>query len=458
MSASPNPSDRHAELKRTLNFHNHRYYVLDDPVITDHEYDALMRELRILEEQHPDLITPDSPSQRVGAEPLSAFTSVQHPRPMLSLANAFSKEDMLAWRTRVSGLLEQERYDMVCELKFDGLAVALTYENGLLVRGATRGDGLRGEDVTQNLRTIHSIPLTVPSDSPTRFEVRGEVYMTLSGFEELNRQRQEAGEPLYVNPRNTAAGTVRQLDPRIAAKRPLDIFIYGLGYAEGPVPDTHWEMLQYFKSLGFRISPYSELLHDVEEVESYFKRWEEHLADLDYAADGVVVKANEIALQEQLGFVGREPRWAIAYKFPAEQATTKLLNIGINVGRTGSLNPFAVLEPVVVGGATVKQASLHNEDDIHRRDIRIGDTVIVQRAGEVIPQVLGPVASLRTGEERLIPDARRVPSLRHNRRPPRGRGHAPLPQRLLPRPVLRGPQALRLPRRYGYRRRRRVLM
>ena len=402
MSASPNPAERHSELKRTLNFHNHRYYVLDDPIITDHEYDALMRELRSLEEQHPNLITPDSPSQRVGAEPLSAFTSVQHPRPMLSLANAFSKEDMLAWRTRVSGLLEQERYDMVCELKFDGLAVALTYENGLLVRGATRGDGLRGEDVTQNLRTIHSIPLTVPSDSPTLFEVRGEVYMTLSGFEELNRQRQEAGEPLYVNPRNTAAGTVRQLDPRIAAQRPLDIFIYGLGYAEGPVPDTHWEMLQYFNSLGFRISPHSELVHDVEEVESYFKRWEEHLADLDYAADGVVVKVNEIALQEQLGFVGREPRWAIAYKFPAEQATTKLLNIGINVGRTGSLNPFAELVPVIVGGATVKQASLHNEDDIHRRDIRIGDTVIVQRAGEVIPQVLGPVASLRTGEERVF--------------------------------------------------------
>ena len=412
MSASPAPSERHAELKRTLNFHNHRYYVLDNPIITDSEYDALMRDLRALEEQDAQLITPDSPSQRVGAEPLSAFTSVQHPRPMLSLSNAFSKEDMLAWRTRVSGLLEQERYDMVCELKFDGLAVALTYENGLLVRGATRGDGLRGEDVTQNLRTIHSIPLTVPSDSPSRFEVRGEVYMTLSGFEQLNHQRQEAGEPLYVNPRNTAAGTVRQLDPRIAAQRPLDIFIYGLGYAEGPVPDTHWEMLQYFKSLGFRISPHSELVHDVEEVESYFKRWEEQLADLDYAADGVVVKVNEIALQEQLGFVGREPRWAIAYKFPAEQATTKLRRIGINVGRTGSLNPFAVLKPVVVGGATVKQASLHNEDDIHRRDIRIGDTVIVQRAGEVIPQVLGPVASLRTGKEQFYQIAAECPICR----------------------------------------------
>ena len=399
MNASNAHADRHAELKRTLNFHNHRYYVLDDPVITDSEYDALMRELRTIEEQRPNLITPDSPSQRVGAEPLSAFESVQHPRPMLSLANAFSKDDMLAWRTRVSGLLEEARYDMVCELKFDGLAVALTYENGLLVRGATRGDGLRGEDVTQNLRTIHSIPLTVPSDSPTRFEVRGEVYMTLSGFRELNRQREEAGEPLYVNPRNTAAGTVRQLDPRIAAQRPLDIFIYGLGYAESPVPDTHWEMLEYFNSLGFRISPHSELVHDVEEVESYFKRWEDQLSDLDYAADGVVVKVNEIALQEQLGFVGREPRWAIAYKFPAEQAKTKLRRIGINVGRTGSLNPYAVLEPVVVGGATVMQASLHNYDDIYRRDIRIGDTVIVQRAGEVIPQVLGPVLSRRNGSE-----------------------------------------------------------
>ena len=402
MSAALSPDQRHAELARTLHDHNHRYYVLDDPVITDSEYDALMRELRALEEQHPNLVTPDSPTQRVGAEPLDSFVSVQHPRPMLSLANAFSNEDMQAWRTRVSGLLDQARFDMVCELKFDGLAVALTYENGSLIRGATRGDGLRGEDVTLNLRTIRSIPLTVPPDSPSRFEVRGEVYMSLSGFEELNRQRAEAGEPLYVNPRNTAAGTVRQLDPRITAQRPLDIFIYGLGYAEGPVPDTHWEMLQYFKSLGFRISPLSELVHDVDQVEAFFKRWEEGLEDLDYAADGVVVKVNEIALQEQLGYVSREPRWAIAYKFPAEQATTRLLNIGINVGRTGSLNPFAELEPVVVGGATVKLASLHNEDDILRRDIRIGDTVIVQRAGEVIPQVLGPVASLRTGNEQVF--------------------------------------------------------
>ena len=401
MSASPAPDQRHSELKRTLDFHNHRYYVLDDPVITDSEYDSLMREIRALEEQHPHLVTPDSPTQRVGSEPLPAFESVQHPRPMLSLANAFSNEDLIAWRTRVSGLLDQAQFDMVCELKFDGLAVALTYENGSLVRGATRGDGLRGEDVTSNLRTIRSIPLSVPADSPPRFEVRGEVYMPLSGFRELNRQREEAGDPLYVNPRNTAAGTVRQLDPRITAQRPLDIFIYGLGYADGPVPDTHWEMLQYFKSLGFRVSPLSELVHDVDEVEVFFKRWEEGMEDLDYAADGVVVKVNELALQERLGYVGREPRWAIAYKFPAEQATTKLLKIEINVGRTGSLNPFAILDPVVVGGATVKQASLHNQDDIHRRDIRVGDTVIVQRAGEVIPQVLGPVTSLRTGKERI---------------------------------------------------------
>ena len=401
MSPTSTPAERYFNLKLSLNYHNYRYYVLDDPLISDSAYDTLMREFRTLEAKYPHFVTPDSPTQRVGAEPLTAFESVQHPRPMLSLANAFANEDLLAWHARVTRLLQEHSFDMVCELKFDGLAVALTYEDGILIRGATRGDGLHGEDVTTNLRTIRSIPLRVPAGSNGRFEVRGEVYMPLSGFQELNRQREEAGEPLYVNPRNTAAGTIRQLDPRITAQRPLDIFIYGLGYADGPIPDTHWETLQYLETLGFRISHLSKLVHDVDQVEAFFKRREEGMEDLDYAADGVVVKVNQIALQERLGYVGREPRWAIAYKFPAEQATTRLLNIGINVGRTGSLNPFAELEPVVVGGATVKQASLHNEDDIHRRDIRIGDTVIVQRAGEVIPQVLGPVISLRTGNEQV---------------------------------------------------------
>ena len=388
------------ELRDQLNYHNYRYYVLDTPETSDAQYDELLQELRRLEEEHPGLVTPDSPTQRVGAAPLDSFDSVEHPLPMLSLANAFSNNELMAWHRRVTGLLDNHDFDVVCELKYDGLAVALTYENGAFVRGATRGDGYRGEDVTQNLRTIRSVPLSVPKYVPGRFEVRGEVYMTKSGFEKLNQQRMEAGELVYVNPRNTAAGSIRQLDPRITARRPLDIFVYGLGYAEGPTPDNHWEAMEYLKSLGFKINPLNTHVENVEEVEDYFKRWEEGREELDYAADGVVVKVNSFRYQQELGYVGREPRWAIAYKFPAEEATTKLIDIGINVGRTGSINPFAILEPVVVGGATVKMASLHNEDDIRRRDIRIGDTVVVRRAGEVIPQVLGPVVSLRTGKEK----------------------------------------------------------
>ena len=402
MPAKTKAEKRVEELRALIDYHNHRYHVLDSSEISDAEYDVLMRELIQLEEEHPYLLTPESPTQRVGAAPLDAFQSVEHPVPMLSLANAFSNEELLAWQRRVTGLLDGSEFDMVCELKYDGLAVALTYEDGVFVRGATRGDGYRGEDVTQNLRTIKAIPLSLPKGAPRRFEVRGEVYMTKSGFEKLNRERMEAGEPVYVNPRNTAAGAIRQLDSRTTAQRPLDIFIYGLGYTEGPMPDTHWETLEYFKSLGFKINPENAQAQHIDEVEDYYKRWEEGRERLDYEADGVVVKVNRFTLQEQLGFVGREPRWAIAYKFPAEQATTKLLDIGINVGRTGSINPFAILEPVVVGGATVKMASLHNEDDIRRRDIRIGDTVVVQRAGEVIPQVLGPVVSRRTGEERIF--------------------------------------------------------
>ncbi len=407
MPADPTIESKVQALRDLINYHNNRYFVLDSPEISDAEYDRLMRELRELEEDNPELVVPDSPTQRVGAKPLEGFESLQHPVAMLSLANAFSDEELKSWRTRVEGLLDGRTFDMVCELKIDGLAVALTYENGLLVRGATRGDGYSGENVTQNLRTIRSIPLSVPKDAPSRFEVRGEVYITKSGFEKLNQERIEAGEPIYMNPRNTAAGAVRQLDSRLTARRPLDIFIYALGYAEGPVPETHWETLEYFKSLGFKVNPENSRIESIDDVEDYYKRWLEGRENLDYEADGVVVKTNSFRFQDQLGVVGREPRWAIAYKFPAEQATTKLLRIGINVGRTGSLNPYAELEPVVVGGATVKMASLHNEDDIRRRDIRIGDTVIVQRAGEVIPQVLGPVVSKRTGQEQVfsMPDA-----------------------------------------------------
>lgn len=395
--------ERVERLRAEINRHNYLYYVLNTPEISDAEYDRLMKELRDLEEQYPELITPDSPTQRVGAAPLEAFGTVEHPVPLLSLANAFSQEELLAWHKRVTGLLEGKGFDIVCELKIDGLAVALTYENGLLIRGATRGDGFRGEDVTQNLRTVRSIPLSVPKNAPRKFEVRGEMFLPRSGFEKLNEERLKAGQSLFANPRNAAAGSVRQLDSRITAQRPLDIFIYALGYSEdGDIPITHWETLEYLKSLGFKINPLNAHCTDLEQVEDYYKQWVESREELEYDADGVVVKVNLFEFQRRLGHVGREPRWAIAYKFPATQATTRLVDIGVNVGRTGSLNPFAILEPVNVGGVTVKMAALHNEDDIKRRDIRIGDTVMVQRAGEVIPQVIGPVLAKRTGKEKVF--------------------------------------------------------
>jgi DNA ligase (NAD+) len=368
-----------------------------------------MRELRRLEEQYPQFVTPDSPTQRVGAAPVEEFGVIEHPVPLLSLGNAFSFEELAAWHERVRRLIPGERFDLVCELKMDGLAVALTYVDGMLTTGATRGDGYRGEDITQNLRTIKSIPLSVPSDAPKRFEVRGEVYLSKAGFKRLNEERAKEGQLLFANPRNAAAGSVRQLDPRITAKRPLDIYIYGLGYAEGTMPDTHWETLEYLKSLGFKLSPHNAIFSDLEGVESYYQHWVEKREELGYESDGVVVKVNPFALQQRLGVVGREPRWAIAYKFPAVQATTKLIDIGINVGRTGTLNPYAILEPVSVGGVIVKRAALHNEEDIRRKDIRIGDTVIVQRAGEVIPEIVAPVVSKRSGEERIFTMPSRCP-------------------------------------------------
>jgi len=389
------------KLRAEINRHNYRYYVLDSPEISDAEYDALMRELKGLEEQYPQLLTPDSPTQRVGAAPLTAFGVVEHPIPLLSLGNAFSAEELLAWHTRTSKLAGSEQFNLVCEHKIDGLAVALTYVNRQLTTGATRGDGFRGEDITQNLRTIRSIPLSVSREAPPRFEVRGEVYLPRQGFHKLNQERAEAGLPLFANPRNAAAGSVRQLDSRISAKRPLDIYIYMLGYAEGKAtPSTHWETMAYLKSLGFKINPNNRLLADIAQVEEYYQSWAEKRESLPYEADGVVVKVDSFALQERLGNIGHEPRWAIAYKFPAVQGTTRLLDIGISVGRTGTLNPYAILAPVSVAGVTIKQAALHNEDDIRRKDIRIGDSVIIQRAGEVIPEVVGPVISKRSGQEK----------------------------------------------------------
>jgi DNA ligase (NAD+) len=391
------------ELRELINHHNYRYYVLDSPEISDAEYDELMQELKQIEVEHPELVTPDSPTQRIGAPPVEAFGVVEHPQPLLSLANAFSYEELMAWHKRASNLLGGRGFDLVCEPKIDGLAVALTYVDGLLVTGATRGDGYRGENITQNLKTVRSIPLSVPKEAPPRFEVRGEVYLPKAGFKKLNDDRAKEGLPLFANPRNAAAGSVRQLDSNITAKRPLDIFVYGLGWAEGKaIPDTHWEIMQWLKSLGFKINPNIALCRAVEEAEECHQKWVEGRESLPYEADGMVVKVNPIALQQELGNVAHEPRWAIAYKFPAIQGTTRLIDIGINVGRTGSLNPYAILEPVRVGGVTISQAALHNEEDIHRKDIRVGDWVTVQRAGEVIPEIVGPIVSRRTGEEKIF--------------------------------------------------------
>ncbi len=398
-----NEARKRVELLRAqINEANYRYYVLDSPTISDADYDGLMRELKQLEDRFPELLTADSPTQRVGATPVAAFGVVEHRYPLLSLANAFTDDDLLSWYTRARKLAGRP-FNMVCEHKIDGLAVALVYIDGKFDTGATRGDGFNGENITQNLRTIRSIPLALPKDAPPRMEVRGEVYLTKSGFHRLNDERAAQELPLFANPRNAAAGSVRQLDARITARRPLDIYVYALGWSDGkPMPDTHWETMQYLKSIGFRTNPHSRLVPTVEEARDYYHEWVDKIETMNYEADGVVVKIDQFDLQTQLGDVGREPRWAAAYKFPAVQAITKLRDIEISVGRTGTLNPFAVLEPVAVGGVTIRQAALHNEDDIRRKDIRIGDHVIVQRAGEVIPEIIGPVLERRTGSEKVF--------------------------------------------------------
>ncbi|WP_061977612.1 NAD-dependent DNA ligase LigA [Dehalococcoides mccartyi] len=388
-------------LRREINRHNQLYYVQDNPEISDAQYDTLIRRLKELEEAHPELVTPDSPTQKVGAEPLKAFGIVNHPYPLLSLANAFSDTELEAWYQRVKKLLGNISFQIDCEPKMDGLAVALTYRNGKFATGATRGDGFQGENITRNLRTIHSIPLNAEPNAPPVFEVRGEVYLSKNGFAKLNRERADKGLPPFANPRNAAAGSLRQLDPSVTAERPLDIFIYALGYSEDSLlPDSHWQILDYFSKIGFRINPLNRLVNTLEEAKEYYRQMAANRASLPYEADGVVFKVDSVSLQHQLGDVGREPRWAIAYKFPAEQVMTRLKKIGISVGRTGTLNPFAVLEPVNVGGVVVKQAALHNEDDILRKDIREGDTVIIQRAGEVIPEVVAPVLSKRNPESK----------------------------------------------------------
>ena len=399
-----------ASLSDELNRHNHLYHVLDRTEISDAQYDALFRQLREIEEANPELVTPDSPTQRVGDEPAEGFVQAEHPVPMLSLGNAFNEEELVAWHRRVAGLLETDAFDMVCELKYDGLAVALTYENGVLARGATRGNGSVGEEVTRNLRTIKSVPLRVLGEAPERFEARGEVLFPRSAFDRFNEEREAAGLPTYANPRNTAAGSVRQLDPRETAKRPLDIFVYGLGHTSGPAPETHWDTLSRLGAMGFKVNPNNRLVHSIEEAVEYYRRWVENAEELDYGCDGVVVKVDRLDYQQHLGVVGREPRWAVAYKFPATQEVTQVRDIRVNVGRTGSMNPYALLEPVNVGGAVVKQATLHNEDYISSKDIRVGDWVVVERAGEVIPQVVEVQRERRTGDEHTFAMPEACPS------------------------------------------------
>jgi DNA ligase (NAD+) len=386
------------ELRSQVNEHLYRYHVLDDPVISDAQFDALITELRRIEEANPELITPDSPTQRVGAPVSALFAPIRHLRPMFSLDNADSSEMLLAWEQRMERQLGRPPTGYSAELKIDGLAVVLTYRNGLLDTGATRGDGVTGEDVTANLRTIKSVPLRLlGADPPEVLEVRGEVYMPESAFEELNKRQAEAGDRIFANPRNAAAGSVRQKDPSVTASRNLAIWVYQLGLIEGgPSFGSHSETMQFLRDSGFRTNPASERLDSIEEVVEYVSRAEKGRHETGYQTDGVVVKVDALTDQESLGFTAKAPRWAIAYKFPPEEQVTLLRDIQINIGRTGAATPFAVLEPVFVGGATVGMATLHNADQVALKDVRIGDQVIVRRAGDVIPEVVGPIATART--------------------------------------------------------------
>jgi len=393
------PEKEIQQLREEIDRHNHLYFVLSHPEITDNQFDSLMSKLRKLEENRPDLITSESPTQRIGEKLVGGFSQVTHNVPMLSLGNAFSGEDMTNWQSRIANLLEVNDIEFACELKYDGLAVSLVYENGIFTRGSTRGNSMVGEDITSNLKTIRTIPLQIRKKCPERFEVRGEVYFPRSEFEVFNKYRLLNNLPVYANPRNTAAGSLRQLDPSITAERPLDLFIYSMAWSTEDMKPTHLENLKFLENIGFKINPYNYLATNIEDVLAYYNHWVLNLENLDYDCDGIVVKTNTIENQERLGTVGREPRWAIAYKFPSDQALTRLLDIRINVGRTGSINPYAVLDPVEVGGVIVRQATLHNKDYIDEKDLRIGDSVLVERAGEVIPQIVRSESSLRTGNE-----------------------------------------------------------
>ena len=392
------------ELREKIRYHNYRYYVLNEPEISDAEYDRLFKELEELEAKYPEFITPDSPTQRVGAKPLEEFRTYRHSIPMLSLNSVMEASEVREFDERVRRMLGGEgkniEVEYVVEPKIDGLAMELVYKDGVLVVGSTRGDGWTGEDVTQNLRTIKTIPLRTLSEALPLLEVRGEVYMPVRKFRELNEELGRRGERMFANPRNAAAGSVRQLDPRVTASRPLDFFAYGIGRVEGKEFTTQWEILNYLKSIGFRVSDLVRRFREIEEVIRYHDEVEKRRDELDYEIDGIVVKVNSVEQQNRLGTISRSPRWAIAYKFQPREEFTKVKDIVVQVGRTGALTPVAVLEPVQIGGVTVSRATLHNEEELKRKDVRIGDTVVVERAGDVIPEVVSVIKSKRTGAER----------------------------------------------------------
>ncbi len=395
------PADRIKELTEILNHHNYRYYVLDEPEVADAEYDRLMHELIALEEEHPELVLPDSPTQRIGAPPAEGFQPVKHLAKMYSLADAFDETELNAFFERVARALDGEKVAYVCELKVDGAAIALTYRNGLYARGATRGDGETGEDISGNIKTIRSIPMRLnASDLPPVIEVRGEAFLSKDQFSKLNKERSEAEQPLFANPRNAAAGTLRQMDPKITAARELDAIFYTIGYGEGHSFKTHWEILQFLKKAGFKIMPQAERVDSPDEVREFIDAWGDKRESLPYEIDGIVIKVDDLDQQERLGYTSKAPKWAMAFKYPAEQQVTQLTDIAVSVGRTGALTPTAVLEPVRIAGSTVSRATLHNEDEIKRKGLLIGDYVVVQKAGDVIPEIVAPVVSRRTGAEK----------------------------------------------------------
>lgn len=399
---------RAAALREQLHEHNYRYYILNAPVITDAEYDRLYHELKWLEDENPDLITPDSPTQRAGNDLTEGFPKVRHPAPVLSLSNAFSADDLLAWEERNRKLLPADtQLDYVLEPKLDGLTIVITYQNGVLTQAATRGSGELGDDVTPNVRTIRTVPLRIPLDpngppAPERLVVRGEVLFRKADFDALNRRQREAGLPLYVNARNTASGTLKQKDSRITATRPLTAYIYDVLDSAGIVLDNQWDMLDYLRKMGFNIPPECAYFPALSDIIQQLPAWESRRHQLDFEIDGVVIKVNSLALARELGVVGKDPRGATAYKFPAQEATTRIVGVTVNIGRTGKVTPTAQLEPVFVGGVTVSSASLHNYDLIEKLDIRLGDAVIVKRSGDVIPYVVGPIVANRDGSEKPI--------------------------------------------------------